>query len=144
MSKPALSVQDASLAATREWLVDIADRTGAPPDLAWCVLRSGLHALRDRLPPEEAVELSRALPTFLRGLFFEGWRPAETPIRDPTLGAWLVTLEGHLLAADADRVPVRVAAEALFAVLRRRLGESARGRLANRLPAEIAELLDAA
>lgn len=40
-----------------------------------------LHALRDRLTPEEAAHLSAQLPMLVRGLFFEGWRPADVPRR---------------------------------------------------------------
>lgn len=44
-------------------------------------LRRVLRALRDRLPPEEASHLASELPMLLEGVFYEGWRPASTPVR---------------------------------------------------------------
>jgi uncharacterized protein (DUF2267 family) len=36
-------------------------------------LRAGLHAIRDRLPNSEVVDLGAQLPTLIRGLYYEGW-----------------------------------------------------------------------
>jgi uncharacterized protein (DUF2267 family) len=122
----------------------IAAQTGSEPTMAYDVMRAGLHALRDRLTADEAAQLSRQLPTLVRGIFFEGWRPAETPILDRSLDAWLATLEGHLLAANADAVPRETAARAIFAVLREHIGDGERRRLEMQLPEDLADLLRAA
>jgi uncharacterized protein (DUF2267 family) len=70
----------------QEWVNDLASR---PPfeveEQAYSYLRAVLHTLRDRLTVEEAVHLAAHLPTLLRGVYYEGWKPSAAPdkIRTP-------------------------------------------------------------
>jgi uncharacterized protein (DUF2267 family) len=52
-------------------------------------LRSVLHALRDRLTVDEAADLSAQLPLLIRGLYYEGWDPSSTPVRERHREAFL-------------------------------------------------------
>src|SRR3972149_6403978 len=45
------------------------------------VLAAVLHALRDGLPINEAADLAAQLPTHLRGVYYEQWRPATVPVK---------------------------------------------------------------
>ncbi|VFU09992.1 DUF2267 domain-containing protein [Methylocella tundrae] len=49
---------------------------------AYSALRAVLHALRDRLTPEQAVHFGAQLPIVIRGVYYEGWRIAGKPIDD--------------------------------------------------------------
>ncbi len=144
MPNPGLPIIDETVSTTNAWLNEIARRTGTGHRDAFHVLRAGLHALRDRLTADEAVHLGQQLPTLIRGIYFENWRPAATPVLDRSLDAWLATLEGHLLAANADAVPPGDAAGALFGVLKQHIDDGACRHLQAQLPGEVADLLKAA
>jgi uncharacterized protein (DUF2267 family) len=65
---------EVTLQHSQVWLDDVLDELRTDDrQLAYAALRAVLHALRDRLPPAEAVDLAAQLPMLLRGLFFEGW-----------------------------------------------------------------------
>jgi uncharacterized protein (DUF2267 family) len=74
MSKASLEVFDTTLQETHHWLklmmeeLDSTDRRRA-----FTALRAGLHALRDRIGPANAVHLGAQLPMLLRGAYYEGW-----------------------------------------------------------------------
>lgn len=63
------------------WLNEISKNTGTPDrtDWAYRALKSVLHTIRDRTTLEEAFQLSAQLPVFIRGVYFEGYKPGNKP-----------------------------------------------------------------
>lgn len=63
------------------WLRSIAGKMEMPErlDIAQQALRGVLHALRDRMVPEEVFDLSAQLPVLIRGFYFEGYTLRDKP-----------------------------------------------------------------
>ena len=56
------------------WLKDVMERLNTYDRRhAYSTMRAVLHAVRDRIGPENAAHLGAQLPMLLRGLFYEGW-----------------------------------------------------------------------
>jgi uncharacterized protein (DUF2267 family) len=77
-------VFDSYVDVANRWLAELVDNlelTPAEYPRALHALRAGLHAIRDRLPAVEVLDLGAQLPTLIRGLYFEGWTLANDPTR---------------------------------------------------------------
>ncbi|MBY9076302.1 DUF2267 domain-containing protein [Nocardioides sp. WL0053] len=141
MSTTEVTLIEQSSQKTRLWLDELAQELGRPGDQKYAlrVLRGFLHTLRDRLPVPETAHLSAQLPEFLRGVFYEGWRPTSAPQRYHDLDAFLERLaRTALLAGDTEAA---YAAEAVARVLRRHLDLGELHKVRAVLPRGIAALL---
>ena len=90
MSATGLTVFDETLQKTNIWLADILQEMGwQGRQRAYHALRAVLHTLRDRLPPNEAVQFAAELPLLVRGIYYEGWHLGGKPLRDHTKDEFL-------------------------------------------------------
>ena len=65
---------------TNIWLRDILSQLKwQSKESAYQALRGTLHALRDRLPAEEAVDLAAQLPLLVKGMYYDGWTLRDKP-----------------------------------------------------------------
>jgi uncharacterized protein (DUF2267 family) len=144
MAETGLAAFDTTLQKTNTWLQAITVELGpgelGPADRqrAYSALRATLHALRDRMPVTEAVELAAQLPMLVRGLFFVGWRPSATPSRERTKQAFLRHIAASLRTVDLD-FP-EAAARAVFKVLAAKVTEGEIENVRHLLPSEIRAL----
>lgn len=83
MTAQGLEIIDHSVHLTHEWINELAGR------LDWSSKRSALrlmrvilHRIRDHLLVDEVAQFSAQLPVMIRGYFFEGWVPKDTPIKE--------------------------------------------------------------
>jgi uncharacterized protein (DUF2267 family) len=77
-----IAIIEHSVEKAHVWLNEMADELGTEDrQEAYRVLRAYLHAVRDRLPVDEAAQLAAQLPELVRGIYYESWNPSKTPVR---------------------------------------------------------------
>jgi uncharacterized protein (DUF2267 family) len=85
---------DHTVALTHEWVRQLSDLLDWYDDQrAYRLLRVTLQAVRDWLDVNEAAQLGAQLPILIRGLYYEGWRPARTPVDDRSRAAFVARIE---------------------------------------------------
>ncbi len=139
MSFTGLEVFDTTLNKTSIWLGEIMEDMGwQDRHKAYVALRGVLHALRDRLMVDEAVNLGAQLPMLIRGFYYEGWRPAGKPLKYRHKEDFL-----HHIAQGApgiDGTELERAARAVFKVLARQVTQGEIEQVISQMPAEVREL----
>lgn len=134
-----MSIFDHALQRADAWISEMMRELGTDdPRLAYHALAASLQTLRDRLPVDEAAQLAAQLPIFVRGLFFEGWHPASTPVRANRAEDLIHLFEQK--SGDGHAIDPERAIAASFEVLRRHVSRGELASLANVLPASLAEL----
>jgi uncharacterized protein (DUF2267 family) len=131
---------DSTVHKTNRWLLELSDLLGWPGDKprAYRVLRAVLHTLRDRLIVEEAVELGAQFPMLVRGFYYEGWRPADTPTRERKRGEFLALVQEIL---RPDPTHPEEATRAVFKLLAHRISEGELEDVRYMLPEQIRDLM---
>ncbi len=137
MTEPAVFRK--TLEKTGEWLEAVARRMGsADAERGYHALRSVLHALRDRLPVEEAAQLGAQMPMLVRGIYYEGWKPADTPEKWRDGQALMERIAADM--PDLDPTQRERAAQAVFAVLDEFIGSGETEDVRQAMPKEVREL----
>lgn len=139
MPTTALDVFDTTLEKTNEWLNGIGDELGWDnKHAAYTALRSTLHALRDRLPVNEAAQLGAQLPMLIRGFYYEGWHPADKPLKVRHLDEFLDQVAAEC-RTDLD-APMDAVVRAVFRALERHVSEGEITSVIRALPNELRSL----
>lgn len=109
MTMTGLQALDHSVHTTNVWLNSIMQELHTMDrQEAWQALRASLHALRDRLTVDEAAHLAAQLPLIIRGVYFEGWRPAGKPEKVRDGQEFLTHVQRELANEQLRRDPERI------------------------------------
>jgi uncharacterized protein (DUF2267 family) len=106
----------------------------------YLALRTVLHAVRDRVTLPEAVHFGAQLPTFIRGVYYEGWRPGSRPIRNRSKEAFLEEIRQAFAATRAARVDAEEVARAVLKFLNGKIESGELTDVRNQLPKPIRAL----
>jgi uncharacterized protein (DUF2267 family) len=79
MATNGLEIFDTTMQTTNAWLDEVMTKLGPDRRVAWKVLSTVLHKLRDRLPVDVAAHLGAQLPLLIRGAYYDQYRPSIQP-----------------------------------------------------------------
>jgi uncharacterized protein (DUF2267 family) len=135
-----MSIANFSHAAqqAQQWVNELAEDLGWSDRRAYHLLKVVLTALRDWLSPEEAADLSAQLPTLIRGIYFEGWDPSETPATERKKSDFVARVEAGFGAetnTDFD-----LAINAVFKLLDRHISQGESVQVRNSMKKSLREL----
>lgn len=138
MSATGLDVFDKTLHTTNIWLDEISKQIGPDRAVAWKVLSTVLHKLRDRLPVELAAHLGAQLPLLVRGVYYDQFEPANLPTGWHSADEFVHEVQRWL--SDTRTVDAKDAIAAVFSVLSRHVSAGEVGNVRHALPQPIRAL----
>ena len=100
MSAVGLESIEHTVHVTHTWINELDELLGwSNKSRSYRLLRSVLQALRDWLPVNEAADFAAQLPNLLRGVYYEQWRPATTPVKPRSKSDFLGRID-HAFVGD--------------------------------------------
>jgi uncharacterized protein (DUF2267 family) len=137
MSKP--SVFGDTVAKATEWLHEVMKELSITDERqALRALRAGLHAIRDRLPAGEVVDLGAQLPVVIRGYYYDGWRLANDPANVRTRDQLIARVEDEL--GSGPHLDAEATLRAVIHVLAWHVSPGEMDEIVGTLPKKLAEL----
>jgi uncharacterized protein (DUF2267 family) len=117
-----IEVIDQSAEKARVWVNDMCEELGTEDKReAHRALRAFLHAVRDRIPVDEAAQLAAQLPELMRGIYYENWVPSRTPQTYHDADTFLLRIQDEALLSGETEASF--AASAAMRVLSNHVSE---------------------
>ena len=138
MSANGLDVFDRTLETTHIWLKEICNDIGPDKQVAWKVLSTVLHKLRDRLTLNLAAHLGAQLPLLVRGIYYDQFEPGKMP-SDCRSREEFIAEVGEWLS-DTRPVDPAEAIRSVFRVLSRHVSEGQINKVRDALPKSIRQM----
>lgn len=139
MSAVGLESIDHTVQLTHIWINELDARLGwADKHRSYRLLRTVLQAVRDWLSVNEAAGLGAQLPELLRGVYYEHWRPATTPVKNRHKADFIARIDS-VFRTD----PIMFTSDAVTAVFELLSAKIAAGEIDNvrhELPADLRAL----
>ena len=132
MSANGLEVFDRTLETTHVWLNEICNDLGPDKQVAWKVLSTVLHKLRDRLTLNLAAHLGAQLPLLVRGVYYDQFEPAKMPTECNSMKEFVAEVAEWL--SDTRPVDPDEAVRSVFRVLSRHISEGQVAKVREALP----------
>ncbi|HEX4762279.1 MAG TPA: DUF2267 domain-containing protein [Sphingomicrobium sp.] len=142
MSANGLEVFDRTLETTHIWLNEICNDLGPDKQVAWKVLSTVLHKLRDRLTLNLAAHLGAQLPLLVRGVYYDQFEPGKMPSECRSRDEFVAEVAEWL--SDTRPVDPEEAIRSVFRLLSRHVSEGQVNKVRDALPKSIRQMWEAA
>lgn len=142
MSANGLDVFDRTLETTHVWLNEIMADLDVDRQVAWKVLSTVLHKLRDRLPINLAAHLGAQLPLLVRGVYYDQFEPSKMPTECRSHDEFVAEVAEWL--SDTRPVDPEQAIRTVFAALSRHISEGQVSKAKDSLPKSVRHMWDTA
>jgi uncharacterized protein (DUF2267 family) len=130
---------DHTVQLTHTWINDLDKRLKwENKHRSYRLLRSVLQAVRDWLPVNEAAGLGAQLPELLRGVYYEDWRPAATPVKQRHKADFVARVDNAFKADPLLSTANEIAA--VFALLSEKITAGEIDKVRHALPADLRAL----
>ncbi|MEM8718427.1 MAG: DUF2267 domain-containing protein [Cyanobacteria bacterium P01_G01_bin.39] len=140
MSNNGLKAFDRTLETTHQFINDVSEVIQVEDKhITFIGLKAVLHALRDRLPLEEAVDLGSQFPVLLAGFYYQGWKPAATPTKERSLAEFVDKVINNLPQGDYP-TEIETLIAGVFKVLTQRVTQGEIDQVINMLPEDVQSL----
>ena len=139
MSAVGLESIDHTVQLTHMWINDLDARLGwENKHRSYRLLRTVLQAIRDWLLVDEAAGFGAQLPELLRGVYYEHWRPATTPVKKRSKADFIARIDNAFKADPL--VLTSEAVSAVFALLSDKITTGEIKQVHHAMPADIRAL----
>ena len=142
MSTHGLEVFDRTLETTHVWLNEICNDIGSDKQVAWKVLSTVLHKLRDRLTINLAAHLGAQLPLLVRGVYYDQFEPGKMPSEFRSREEFVAEVAEWL--SDTRPVDPEEAIRSVFRVLSRHISEGQVSKVRDALPKSLRQMWETA
>ncbi len=124
----------------------LALQLGAPEDIqqAMRLTRAVMHAIRNRITPEESMHLVSQHPLLLKGIYIDGWNISQPLSDSRTMDEFLLDLQRTQPRGGTDFTDIETAKNKIrtvFNALRQYVDDGEYRHLITELPKEIADAL---
>lgn len=128
------------------FIYEVAKELGTNRDYAARITRAVLHAVRDRLPPDDAIQFAQGLPMALKGVFIDQYDISITPVlirNRKKFIDFVRTKAGVSSRVDfPDPESVEEAMRAVFYVLERTMSYGQVHQVKNALNTELVDMIN--
>jgi uncharacterized protein (DUF2267 family) len=122
-----------------EWVNDLSGRIGWRNEREVLrLLRTVLCQIRDHLPVDEMAQFAAQLPLILRGMFYEGWQPKNTPVHERHASDFVAAVEE--MVGDVTDYRAATDIKAVFNVINARISRGEVEDVRACLPKELRDL----